>query len=110
MDTAHGVGAAADAGDERIRQPAFGRKHLLSRVSRADDSTESRAPSSGRMRSGDGADAVERAVDIGDQSRNASFMASFSVFEPDSTGRTSAPSIFMRKTLGFCRSTSTVPI
>jgi hypothetical protein len=44
------------------------------------------------------------------QSRSASFMASFRVRVPDCTGTTSAPSIFMRKTFGFCRSTSTAPM
>jgi tryptophan synthase beta chain len=34
------------------------------------------------------------------QSRSASFIASFSVPAPEVTGRTSAPSSFMRKTLG----------
>ena len=33
-----------------------------------------------------------------------------SVRAPECTGLTSAPSIFMRKTLGFCRSTSTSPM
>ena len=44
------------------------------------------------------------------QSRSASFIASFSVAAPDVTGRTSAPSSFMRKTLGFCRSMSVAPM
>ena len=37
-------------------------------------------------------------------------MASFRVDEPAVTGRTSAPSIFMRTTLGAWRSTSTDPM
>ena len=39
-----------------------------------------------KMRPCDGADAIERVVHIGDQSRSASFIASFSVREPDCTG------------------------
>jgi tryptophan synthase beta chain len=42
--------------------------------------------------------------------RMASFMASFRVAAPEVTGLTVAPSRFMRKTLGFCRSTSTAPM
>ncbi len=34
MEQAHGVGAAADAGDQRIRQAAFGLPCICSRVSR----------------------------------------------------------------------------
>ena len=44
------------------------------------------------------------------QSRSASFIASFSVPRPLVTGTTSAPSSFMRKTFGFCRSTSVAPM
>ena len=44
------------------------------------------------------------------QSRSASLTASFSVRLPVSTGRTRAPSSFMRKTLSAWRSTSSVPM
>ncbi|MEZ4769532.1 MAG: hypothetical protein R2844_14020 [Caldilineales bacterium] len=44
------------------------------------------------------------------QSRIASLMASFNVRLPLSTPRTSAPSSFMRKTLGAWRAMSTVPM
>ena len=44
------------------------------------------------------------------QSRSASFIASFRVREPDITGRTSAPSAFMRITFGCWRSMSTAPM
>src|SRR5271157_3742142 len=40
----------------------------------------------------------------------ASLMASFSVREPDSTPRTSAPSNRMRKTFSSCRRMSSVPM
>ena len=32
MEQAHGIGAAADAGDQRIGQPPFGGLHLLTRL------------------------------------------------------------------------------
>ena len=44
------------------------------------------------------------------QSRMASLIASFSVREPASTGRTSAPSSRMRRTLGAWRAMSSVPM
>jgi len=44
------------------------------------------------------------------QSRIASLMASLSVFEPDVTGTTRAPSSSMRKTFGAWRSTSSAPM
>ena len=44
------------------------------------------------------------------QSRIASLVASFSVRLPNSTGRTSAPSRFMRSTLGRCRRMSSSPM
>ena len=62
------------------------------------------------VRAGRRADAVEGVGDVGHPVAQASFIASFSVRAPACTGRTSAPSIFMRKTFGFCRSTSTAPM
>jgi hypothetical protein len=47
---------------------------------------------------------------VATQSRIASFIASFSVPAPDTTGRTSAPSSFMRNTLGCWRFTSVSPM
>ena len=44
------------------------------------------------------------------QSRIASLVASFSVRVPNSTGRTSAPSSFIRSTLGACRRMSSLPM
>ena len=44
------------------------------------------------------------------QSRIASLVASFNVFVPKSTPRTSAPRSFMRSTLGFCRRMSSSPM
>ena len=64
MEQPHRVRAAADAGDERIRQPALGGEHLLARLV-ADDRLEIAHHHRIRMRAGDGADAIERRVDIG---------------------------------------------
>jgi hypothetical protein len=61
------------------------------------------------VRAGDRADAVEGVATLVTQSRSASFIASFSVLGAGFTGNL-APSIFMRKTFGFCRSTSTAPM
>jgi len=65
VEQAHGVGAAADAGDQRIRQAAFRRLHLLARLT-ADDRLEIAHHGRIGMRAGDGADAVERIADVGD--------------------------------------------
>ena len=65
MEQAHGVGAAADAGDQRIRQPAFGLQHLLARLA-ADDRLEIAHHGRIGMRAGHRADAIERVVHIGD--------------------------------------------
>ena len=101
MEQAHGVRAAADAGDQRIGQPAFGRQHLLARLA-ADDRLKIAHHHRIGMRAGDGADAVERVEPtLVTQSRSASFIASLSVFDPDSTGTTLAPSMCMRNTFGF---------
>ena len=64
MKEAHGIGAAADAGDQRIGKPAFGSLHLLARLA-ADDRLEVAHHRRIRMRPGDRADAVERIADIG---------------------------------------------
>ena len=60
-----GVGAAADAGDERIRQPALGLLHLGADL-RADDGLEVAHHGGIGVGPGRGADAVERVVDVGD--------------------------------------------
>jgi hypothetical protein len=44
------------------------------------------------------------------QSRIASVVASFNVFVPAVTSRTSAPSSFMRRTFMACRRMSSVPM
>ena len=59
MEQAHGVRAAADAGDQRIRQPAFGLLHLRAGLV-ADDALEVAHHRRIGMRAGDRADAVER--------------------------------------------------
>ena len=65
MKQAHGIGAAADAGDERIRQSAFGGLHLLARLA-ADDRLEIAHHGGIRMRAGHRTDAVERIGNVGD--------------------------------------------
>ena len=65
VEQAHGIGAAADAGDERIRQPAFGGHHLLAGLA-ADHRLEVAHHHRIGVRPGDGADAVEGVIDIGD--------------------------------------------
>ena len=65
MEQAHRVGAAADAGDQRIRQTAFGLLHLLARLV-ADDALEIAHHHRIGMRARDRADAIERVLDIRD--------------------------------------------
>ena len=65
MKQAHRIGAAADAGDQGIRQPAFGLLHLHPRLV-ADHRLEVAHHHRIRVRTGDRADAVERVVDVGD--------------------------------------------
>jgi len=62
------------------------------------------------MRAGDRADDVKSALDVGDPVRIASLSASFSVFEPLSTGTTVAPSSFIRNTFIDWRLTSSDPM
>src|SRR5271168_4549402 len=64
MEQTHGVGAAADTGDERIRQATLGREHLLARFA-ADDRLKIADHHRVRVRSGDGADAIEGRADVG---------------------------------------------
>ena len=64
MEQAHGVRAAADAGDQRIRQPAFGLLHLHAGLV-ADDALEVAHHHRIGMRAGDRADAVERVRHVG---------------------------------------------
>ena len=63
MKQADGVGAAAQSGDQRVRQPAFGFHHLLFRL-RADHRLEVAHHSRIRVRAGHRADAVERVGDV----------------------------------------------
>ena len=65
VEQPHRIRAAADAGDERVRQPALGLQHLLLRLS-ADDRLEVAHHRRIRVRAGDRADAVERVGDVGD--------------------------------------------
>ena len=65
MEQAHGIGAAADAGDQRIRQAAFGGLHLLAGFA-ADDALEIAHHGRIRMRAGHRADAIESVGDVGD--------------------------------------------
>ena len=65
MKQSDGIGAAADAGDQRIRQPAFGLLHLGAGLD-ADDRLEVAHHHRIGMRARDGADAVKRIVHVGD--------------------------------------------
>ena len=65
MKQADGVRAAADAGEERIRQPPFRRLHLRARLL-ADDALEIAHHRRIGMRARRRADAIERVLDIGD--------------------------------------------
>ncbi len=65
MEQADGVGAAADAGDERVRQAAFGLQHLLAGLA-ADHRLEVAHHGRIGVRARDRADAVEGVVDVGD--------------------------------------------
>ena len=64
MEEAHGVGAAADAGDQQIRQAAFRFKALGARF-RADDGLEIAHHHGVRVRPGHGADDVVRGIHVG---------------------------------------------
>ena len=64
MKQAHRIRAAADAGNQRIRQPPLGCEHLLARLA-ADDRLEVAHHHRVRVRPGDGADAIERILDVG---------------------------------------------
>ncbi len=59
----HRVGAAADAGDQRIRQPALGLLHLFARLD-ADNGLEIAHHHRIGMRARHRADAVERVVHV----------------------------------------------
>ncbi len=65
---------AANAGDQRIRQAAFGSLHLLLRLL-ADDRLEVAHHRRIGMRTCRRADAIESVGDIGDPVRKASFIA-----------------------------------
>ena len=65
VEQADGVGAAADGGDQRIRQAALRRQHLLARLA-ADDALEVAHHGRIGMRPGHRADAVEGGLDVGD--------------------------------------------
>ena len=65
MEQADGVRAAADAGHQRIGQPAETGEHLFARLA-ADDALEVAHHHRIRVRTGDGADHVEGVIDVGD--------------------------------------------
>ena len=65
MKQPHRVGAAADAGDQRIRQPAFSFLHLPAGLD-PDDRLEITHHHRIGMRAGDRTDAVESVVNVGD--------------------------------------------
>ena len=127
-----GVRSAADASDDNIRQPADLLEHLRARLV-ADHRLEVADDRRERVRADGRADEVvgrrdvrhlrrhvsdsqaARASAVGwhgplTQSRIASLIASFSVAEPDETGTTVAPSIFIRNTLSDWRLQSSEPM
>jgi hypothetical protein len=109
MEQADGVGAAADAGHQHIRQAAFPLR-ICSRVP-CRSPTGSRAPSPDRDAARPPCRSGSRCLStLVTQSRSASFIASFSV--PCAGGHRTilAPSSFMRNTFGACRSTSVSPM
>ncbi len=64
VEQAHGVGAAADAGDQRVGQAAFLGHHLVASL-RADHGLEVAHHGRVGVRAGDGADQVEGGLDVG---------------------------------------------
>jgi hypothetical protein len=109
MEQADGVRAAADAGDDDIGQAAFLLQHLRARLG-ADHRLEVAHHGRIGMRTGSSADQVISVFDIGDPVAQRLVHGVLERAVPALTGRTSAPSSFMRKTLGFCRSTSVAPM
>ena len=99
MKQSHRVGAAADAGDQRIRQAAFGFLHLRAGLG-ADHRLEIAHHRRIGMRARDGADAVIGVVDVGDPVAQRLVHRVLQRRVPDCTGTTLAPSISMRNTLG----------
>jgi hypothetical protein len=95
MEQTDGVGAAADAGDHHIRQPAAALEHLLPGLA-ADDGLEVAHHGRIGVRARDGADDVEGVVDVRDPVAHGLVEASLRVREPEVTGTTSAPRRRMR--------------
>ena len=95
MEQADGVGAAADAGDQRVGQATVVAQHLLARLA-ANDCLEFAHHQRVGMRAGHRTDHVEGSSTLATQSRNASLSASLRVREPEFTGSTVAPSSRIR--------------
>ena len=95
IEDPHGVGTAADAGNDRIGLAAGHFRHLDEALL-ADDRLEIPHQHRVGVGTGDGADDVKVSAMLVTQSRIASLRASLSVLEPDSTGTTVAPRSFMR--------------
>ena len=109
VEDADRVGAAADAGDDRVRQPA-GQVQHWARASTPMTRVEVAHHRRERVRAGRRADQVVGVSTLATQSRIASFIASLSVREPVVTGTTVAPSIRIRATLSACRRVSSSPM
>ncbi len=109
VEDAGGVGAAADAGDDGIRE-AVELVGALGAGFGADDGLEVADDEGEGVGSGDGADDVVGFSTEPIQSRRASLRASLRVLRPDSTGMTRAPMSFMRKTLRAWRRMSSEPM
>jgi hypothetical protein len=110
VEQADGVRAAADAGDQRVGQAALHFQDLLARLA-ADHRLEVAHHFRIGVRAGRRADQVVGRLDVG---HPVAERLVHGVLEravaPDVTGIMSAPSSRMRKTFGFCRSTSVAPM
>ena len=109
VEQADGVGAAADAATTASgSRPSCSR--ICARASRADHRLEVAHHRRIGVRAGRRADQVVGVVDVGDPVAQGLVHGVLERRRAGVTGRTSAPSRFMRKTLGFCRSTSAEPM
>ena len=110
VEQADGVRAAADRRDQRVGQPALGLHDLLAHLV-ADHRLEVAHQRRIGMRAGGGADQVIGGLDVGDP---VAERLVHGVLQRAGAGgdraAPRAPSSFMRKTLGFCRSMSVAPM
>ena len=109
MKQPHGVGAAADTGDRRVGQPSLGFLQLRFGFL-ADHRLKVAHHHRIGMRAGDGADEIIGVLDIGDPVAHRLVHRVLQRAGAGGHRHHSAPSSFMRNTLGFCRSTSAAPM